>query len=476
MRRDSFVAFSILIVLSFTFNKVCGIAYSYVSSVLANYVQVSPLLNTVHKENVCIWYDQCKKISYDESTSILNCYSNTPSVLIADNSYAYDVLSEVCPWYVSVKPNSTRVCCSVSQINTLRSFMRGLQQYFGQCPACLRNLLSIFCAITCDPSNSLFMNVRNAESLDNNTTSGIPAIKIADVYFTSNYVSKFFNSCKDTVFSQGRGKAIDHYCCVDFYDYDCFCYSGQGLLETISFMAGTMYGSALNFIYTNYTSGGVIPKNMSAHNGTIVNCDQPIDRVTCSFSNCPATCPVPPDIPHSTGSMKVTLVLLGIFVSIAMYNVVFTILMVYLCFTGSRTKRSTQINVISRSNFSTNEFGNRFEFLISRLFSKWGCIAVNHWVMVVPIALILLSVCCAGLMFLDEATDPVELWSGPDSRVSKEKEYFEKHFGPVHRTSQIIITAPNSSNFSFTDSQNYKIIHHFGGIFQQVVLNEVSNC
>ncbi|XP_065913538.1 NPC intracellular cholesterol transporter 1-like isoform X3 [Dysidea avara] len=444
--------------------------YTFVALLAFIFNTVSPI-HVIHEENVCIWYDQCKKVEAGNIKFWYNCLSNKPSVLIADNSYAYDVLSEVCPWYINAKPNSTRVCCSVSQMNTLRSAVKQLPQYFGHCPSCFRNFMNMLCAVACDPSNSLFMNVRNFW-IDNHTTSGIPAIELADVYFTNDYINKFFNSCKDTVFSQGRGKAIDRYCC-DFYDCSPFCYSsGQGLVWLIGLNA--MYGSGLNFTFTDYTSGGVIPKNMSAHNGTIVNCDQPIDGVACSFSNCPATCPVPPDIRRSTGSVKVTSILLGIFVSFVMYNVVFTILIiVYLCFTGSSTKGSIQINVISRSLILKNDVGYRFELLTSRLFSKWGCIAETHWVLVVSIALILQSVCCAGLMFLDEATDPIELWSGPDSRASKEKEYFEKHFGPVHRTSQIIITAPNSSNFSFTDPQYYERYYHFGGIFQQVVLNEI---
>jgi len=425
------------------------------------------MLGTVHKENVCIWYDQCKKITYgDGSTLTLNCYNNTPSVPIADNSYAYDVLSEVCPWYIStIKPNSTRVCCSVSQMNTLKSFLNGMRQYFAQCPSCFRNLLTMFCAITCDPSNSLFMDVRN-ESLDYHTTSGIPAIMTTDIYFANTYANKFLNSCKDTVFSQ-RMKTIHRYC----LNLSLGC-SGQELLSAISYIDAISDYGLLNFTFTNYSTGGIIPKNMSAHNGTIVSCDQPVDGITCSFSNCPSVCPAHSYKLHNKGLISVSSVIFAVFVSFLMYNLVFIILAIlYLCFTGTNTYSSMQRNLISSSK---NDLGCRFELLISRLFSKWGCIAVNQWHLVVTMALISSIICCAGLMYLNEETDPAELWSGPDSPAQKEKEYFEKYFGPVHRTSQIIITAPNISNFSFPNPQNYEQYYHFGGIFQQVVLNEVS--
>ena len=438
---------------------------SYNCFVFVTVVFITQVQSTIHDENVCIGYrkddrPECETVMWDK-LRWSDCYSNTPSVLIGDNSYEYNVLSEVCPWYISNKPNSTRVCCSGGQMNALKSVMKWLQQYFDQCPVCLRNAISIFCAIACDPSNSLFMNARKNSDIDFYVDM--------DVYFTHNYVNKFYYSCKDTAFLQERGRAFDHFCNYDVFDQ---CESGmQSLLTITGLWCNDIYYAALRFKITNYTAGGVIPKNMSARNDTIFSCDQSVDGPACTFGNCPAACP---DIPYAIGLLEVTSYDHGIFGIFVMYNIAFIILIiVYLCITDPSSQGFMETKIFSRSFLSIGKAGCRHELFITRLFSKWGCITVNHWVLVTSIALISLSVCCAGLMFVDETTDPVELWSKQDGDASKEKKYFEEHFGPAHRTSQIIITAPNSSNFSFIDSQDYEIIYHLGGIFEQSVLNEV---
>ncbi|XP_065898211.1 NPC intracellular cholesterol transporter 1-like isoform X1 [Dysidea avara] len=433
--------------------------------------QVSSLNDTIHAENTCIWYDQCKQVN----GNWLNCYNNTPSVLLDDNSIEYNTLKDVCPWYISSKPNSTRVCCNLGQMNALKSSSLKLaQQLLGRCPSCYRNFMDIFCATTCNPSNSLFMNVRN-ESLDFNTSIGRPpAIKTVDVYFTNDYTDKFFNSCKDVQFAQESSKVISLMCGSND---PC---TGPKWLE---FMGTPMPGSPapfqLNFTFTDYSSGGIIPKNMTARDSKLIGCDERYQGLTCSCSDCPAVCPATPTIPPDKGSTKVTFIPLGIFVGVigfVIYNIIFMIcVMTYLVLQLCRDtdKKGYELIGIADTSFCLTDIGRRCEHFISKLFSVWGYIAATFWFLVVPVALLLLAACCVGLMFFEVTTDPVELWSSPSSRARKEKEYFDQHFGPFYRTAQIIITAPHSSDFSFPDSQNYKMIYHFSGVFQQDVLNEI---
>lgn len=45
----------------------------------------------------------------------------------------------------------------------------------------------------------------------------------------------------------------------------------------------------------------------------------------------------------------------------------------------------------------------------------------------------------SGIFFIDITTDPIDLWAAPTSQARQEKDYFDKHFGPFYRTSQIFI-------------------------------------
>lgn len=47
----------------------------------------------------------------------------------------------------------------------------------------------------------------------------------------------------------------------------------------------------------------------------------------------------------------------------------------------------------------------------------------------------------SGSFFLKVTSDPIELWSSPDSRCRKEKDFFDTNFGPFYRTNQVFIKA-----------------------------------
>lgn len=59
------------------------------------------------------------------------------------------------------------------------------------------------------------------------------------------------------------------------------------------------------------------------------------------------------------------------------------------------------------------------------------------------------SAFAAGLMHIQLTTDPVELWSAPNSRARQEKDFHDTHFGPFFRTNQLILTAPNTKGYIY---------------------------
>lgn len=422
---------------------------------------------TIHANGTCIWYGQCKQ---KENGKWLNCYNNIKSVHVEDHSETYNALQSVCPWYIGTKPNSTFVCCDLDQINTLRTnSLKLAEQQLGRCPSCYQNFMNIFCATTCDPSNSLFMNASDVLKLNETAY----AVNSVDVYFTNYYTDKFFNSCKDVQNSQESSKAIDLMCGSN---HPC---TGQKWLK---FMGKVQPGSpapfTLNFTFTNGRTGPDVPPNMLARNATLFKCNEAVQGVNCSCSDCPAVCPAKPAIPPNKGSLKISFIPIGIFVGVigfVIYSIVFVVIvMVSMSLTTVGDYQKLPSYRMSHRSFFLHSAGQKFEDWISRVFSRWGQFVARYWFLVIPVALLVVVVCCVGLIFFKVTTDPVELWSAPNSRARKEKDYFDKHFGPFYRTSQIIITAPHSQPFSFHDKQYYSVYYYFSGMFQQDILNEVS--
>lgn len=55
----------------------------------------------------------------------------------------------------------------------------------------------------------------------------------------------------------------------------------------------------------------------------------------------------------------------------------------------------------------------------------------------------------AGLKSIELTTDPVELWSAPNSQARQEKDFHDSHFDPFFRTNQLILTAPNRKSYIY---------------------------
>lgn len=88
--------------------------------------------------------------------------------------------------------------------------------------------------------------------------------------------------------------------------------------------------------------------------------------------------------------------------------------------------------------------GERFENGLRVTFTSWGAFCVRNPRPVIVFSLVIIAMCSSGLMFVKVTTNPIDLWSSPNSEARKEKEYFDTHFGPFFRTEQLIIKAPHT--------------------------------
>ena len=70
-------------------------------------------------------------------------------------------------------------------------------------------------------------------------------------------------------------------------------------------------------------------------------------------------------------------------------------------------------------------------------------------------------------------TDPVSLWSAPNSRARTEKEFYDKNFNPFYRVQQLIIFPTNDSTITHFDPTNSSKFTTFGPVFDKEFLLQV---
>ncbi|CAF3904880.1 unnamed protein product, partial [Rotaria magnacalcarata] len=78
---------------------------------------------------------------------------------------------------------------------------------------------------------------------------------------------------------------------------------------------------------------------------------------------------------------------------------------------------------------------------------RLGLYCAQHPFIVLSIGTVLIAALSCGLFKFKVTTDPVQLWSAKSSIARQQKDYFDKHFKPFYRTTQIIIV-PDDQSFT----------------------------
>ena len=397
-------------------------------------------------------------------------------------------------------------------MNTLHNQIKTAQQLFTRCPACVSNFVNHFCAATCDPDMSLFLDVPDGDLVQLNDTTWY--VQSVNVRITEQYADNLYNSCKSVQYPQASTKVISIMC------------GGTGTCspeQWLRFLGNPIQNGESPFPMIYFFSDSVpghpemIPRNAST--ADFYACNDTRDNITCSCSDCPAVCPPPPKFQLShfpVVIVEVGIAAVGGSISIVVFFI--ALIAAVLCKVrksgyvtiGSDSAQHSKYGTVGEEEkkFSENDsptnsvesinsdrvpvnvkepmssssslchcyakIGHVIENRIQKVFYYWGQFAAKYWYLVLLFSLLISAALSFGLFFFNVTTDPVELWSAPTSRARKEKEYFDSHFNPFYRTEQIIVTAQNSeANFTFQPADGTPGYWTFGPIFNQDVLTEV---
>ena len=103
-----------------------------------------------------------------------------------------------------------------------------------------------------------------------------------------------------------------------------------------------------------------------------------------------------------------------------------------------------------------------------------GFFCANHPVWVLTLGIVFCVTLSGGFYFFDVITDPVELWSPANSDTRLNKNYYDSHFRPFYRTTQLIIRATNQTPWNHQLDPFYQSKPvQYSSIFQFDFLNQV---
>lgn len=360
-------------------------------------------------------------------------------------------------------PGETFACCTSAQLRALQSSLTLSKAVLLRCPSCVYNFAQTHCITTCSSSQSQIINITRTVNV---TVGGAPkdAVVAYQAYISTSFSDASFRSCQNVRIPATGGYAIATMC--GRYGHK-LCTPQRWL----DFQGDTSNGLApldIDFRLIPPTESSQVPSGMVPYAGIAIGCNEtsPTGEEECSCQDCLDACPsVPPPqpVPENTfmvGEMNgvlFTCLIVFIFLSLLFLGFIVAKFVIQTqksrMSKGGKDKNANEVDCSQtvdpkdvtcsdRASLATQEFlGSRFQ--------AWGTIMARYPKTVIFICLLAVVAFSTGLMKIELTTDPVQLWSAPDSRARREKDFHDQHFDPFFRTNQLILTAPGKKGYVY---------------------------
>ncbi|KAI3372379.1 hypothetical protein L3Q82_022875 [Scortum barcoo] len=415
-----------------------------------------------HEPGYCSFYEECGINPSAEGSlikPIVPCLNYSPARHLTGQHYLR--LKTVCP-ILDRGQNNTYACCSMDQLSSLEKSLSLSKAVLVRCPSCAENFAHLHCINTCSPNQSQTVKVTKimnvTHELTNVTREGVTGYQ---AFLTTTFADAAFQSCKNVRIPATGGFAIATMCgrygaklCTpqNWYDFQGDASNGLAPLD-IDF----------NLVKEGDTEG--LPKGVIPYNGRALMCNEttPSGGQVCSCQDCKESCPQvpPPELPPgpfklfgTDGFLVISFILFGLLI------VAFIFYLTATCMVRSQRRKDAEKGKTKHtgkdqnSNDVTQKVVDPSEVtcadrnslaaqaFLSSEFQWWGTHMATYPLTVLLLAAIVVAAFSAGLKDIELTTDPVELWSAPNSRAREEKDFHDKHFDPFFRTNQLILTAP----------------------------------
>lgn len=405
---------------------------------------------TIKQEGYCTIYDECglnPEVSNSLIPAIIPCLANNPAYKLNGNDLR--LLKEICPMLYTGDDN-TYACCSGKQLQSVQKSFALSKVILSRCPSCAENFANIYCQNICSPNQSLFINVTR---VNDTIVNGKPekGVLAYECYFRRSFAEQSFDSCKNVRLPSTGGYAISAMC--GKYGAE-FC-TAQRWLDFQGDISNGLAPLQIDFrLIENDTEvgGGVEP-----HESRVWSCSEGLGNDpenVCTCQDCKEACPKisepePLPEPFKIGSIDGYLIISSvIFIILILFFIMFLIMNCSINRCGKKKRKEirhikySDLNCSERVSLKTNHS-------MEKAFQWWGTIIASYPKTVICVSVVLVGVLSAGMALIKLTTDPVELWSSPNSRARQEKDFHDKHFAPFFRTNQIIITVNDRSLYVY---------------------------
>ncbi|XP_054853741.1 NPC1-like intracellular cholesterol transporter 1 isoform X2 [Eublepharis macularius] len=420
----------------------------------------------IHRAGYCAFYDTCG-LNPEISSSILPatvpCVSNMKAPQLSGKHL--ELLKTVCPM-LHKGDSATFACCSIEQLQAVKLSLDASQGILSRCPSCAENLANIHCQNVCSPDQSLFTNVTRVFSTTINGTQREGVLEY-QCYYNQRFADRSFNSCKSVRLPSTGGYAIGAMC----GKYGATLCNAQRWLD---FQGDSSNGLApLEILFQLMPDGSIVGDDIVPFNGTAWKCSEPVrgSGDKCSCPDCPDSCPhipSPTPAPEPFRVGRIDGVLFVCMLLFGLLTLLFVSCLMWRSCSSTKKPKDPALKMARKRLTCSEKFSWAIHNFLTRTFRSLGVLVASYPITVIAISAGLVISLSCGIIFIRLTTDPVELWSSPNSQARQEKDFYDQNFGPFFRTNQVILTVKDRSNYTYDSLILGK--KNFNGILSMDVL------
>lgn len=355
--------------------------------------------------------------------------------------------------------SSTYACCTSTQLLSLQKSLTLSKAVLLRCPSCVYNFAHVHCITTCSSNQSEIVRITRTTNV---MVGGAmkEAVVAYQAYISTGFSEASFRSCQNVRIPATGGYAIATMC--GRYGHK-LCTAQRWL----DFQGDTSNGLApLDIDFRLIPSGQTVdvPAGMVPYAGRAIGCNETglNDEEECSCQDCLDACPsipAPAPLPEPftiAGIDGVLFICLLVFIFLSLLFLGF--LIAKFVFQTHKAKTSGKddnanevkpVKVNPKDVTCSDKASLAVQRFLGSYFQTWGTLMARYPVLVIIICLAAVVAFSTGLMNIELTTDPVQLWSAPNSRARREKDFNDKHFTPFFRTNQLILTAPGRPGYVY---------------------------
>lgn len=330
------------------------------------------------------------------------------------------------------------VCCKLGQVEAIVANVARSASLLARCPSCLANFARFFCAMVCDPDQSLFMTPLTLFN-DSHPHSWVRSIGLG---VSENFAESVYESCKD-VKLPATGSSIMAVMggSTSYMEFFQFLATSSGSPPPL----GALMSIELSF--HNSTTLDIADGN-SIPNDTVVGLTSRVDAcsLTCSCTDCPLSCPsIPKPIMEKDTSVKIgknrfALITFVVFV-LGVIGVLLILIIGFILFATRPRSCSSVVHGYNANEKSSkkNSENRGLLSLMAKYFDMHGrYVARRPWpIILIAILFIAFSICWVWRLKI--LTKPEDLWVPPRSTSLLDKGRFDRTFGKFYRVEQAIL-------------------------------------